>query len=109
MIAPLFLVLAPRTGRAIVVDDVTARVSVLDARSGAILHTIHVGPEPVAALVDERAGHALVISLGGGTEQAPDPWAWVPSWLRRRLPVLPQRAPGPRTVPASVTMIDVTR
>jgi YVTN family beta-propeller protein len=109
MIAPLFLVLAPRAGRAIVMDDITARVSVLDVHSGTILHTIHVGPQPVAALVDERAGHALVISLGGGTEQAPDPWAWVPSWLRERLPVLPQRAPGPRTVPASVTMIDVTR
>jgi hypothetical protein len=109
MIAPLFLVLAPRAGRAIVVDDLTARVSVLDVHSGTILYTIHVAPQPVAALVDERAGHVLIFSLGGGTEQAPDPWAWVPSWLRERLRVLPPRAPGPRTVPASVTMIDVTR
>jgi DNA-binding beta-propeller fold protein YncE len=107
--APVVLALDARASRAIVVANVTARVSVLDAHTGAILHTIPVGPEPMAALVDERVGHALVFNLGGGTEQAPDPWAWVPPWLRRRLPVLPQRAPGPRTVPASVTMIDVTR
>ena len=44
-------------------------VSVLDVHSGTILHTIHVRPEPVAALVDERAGHALVISLGGGRKE----------------------------------------
>ena len=35
--------------------------------------------------------------------------AWLKQRLRHRLPFLPQQAPSPRTIPASVTTIDVTR
>jgi len=38
--------------------------------------------------VDERTGHVFVLN-GPRTVPVPDPWAWLPAWLRRRLPFLP--------------------
>jgi YVTN family beta-propeller protein len=83
-------------------------VRVLDARSGSILHTVALGPDPTAIAVDETTGRVFVASAGG-LVRVPDAWGWVPLWLRRRLPFLPP--PGPRThwVPGSVTVLDATR
>ena len=66
-----------RAGRAFVVSasiDTTnasvngltgqGRVSVLDARTGALLRTVNVGPGSVTLAVDERAGHAFVANMG---------------------------------------------
>jgi YVTN family beta-propeller protein len=84
------------------------RVSVLDTRSGAVLRTVPVGLAPGDVAVDERAGRAFVLNLGG-TVHVTDAWAWLPSWLRRRLPFVPRQAPGARTVGGSVTVLDTTR
>jgi hypothetical protein len=48
-------------------------------------------------------------SAGGGTVRVPNPWGWVPPWLRSVLPFLPPGLPRTRTVPASVTIIDTSR
>jgi YVTN family beta-propeller protein len=42
-------------------------VTVLDARSGAIQRTVHVGLSPLAIAVDERVGRAFVVSYGSDT------------------------------------------
>ena len=84
------------------------RVSVLDTRSGAVRRTVPVGIAPGDVAVDERAGRALVLNLGG-TVHVTDVWTWLPSWLRWWLPFLPRQAPGARTVGGSVTVLDTTR
>lgn len=93
-----------RTGRLVVtIGDASAQagtlagpglVGVLDGRSGILLRTIRVGSGPRAVAVDERTGHAIVVT-SGGTLPAPATWRWLPAWLRQGLPVLP--SPGLRT------------
>ncbi len=107
VVAHLSVALDERSGRALVTNYDTATVTTLDTRTGAVLHTTHVATAPVAALIDQRAGHALVMSLGGGAQQVPDPWRWMPSWLRRRVSFLP--LPRHRTTPSMATLLDVTR
>jgi DNA-binding beta-propeller fold protein YncE len=58
--------------------------------------------------VDERAGQAFVTTYGRRVVPPLDPWAWIPSSLRRRLPFLPA-PPAPHFAAASVTMIDATQ
>jgi DNA-binding beta-propeller fold protein YncE len=41
-------------------------VLMLDARTGALLHTIPVGGAPLALAVDERTGRAIVLGTNGG-------------------------------------------
>jgi len=65
-------------------------VGVLDGRSGAIPRTIRVGIGPRAVAVDERTGHAVVVT-SGGTLPAPTTWGWLPVWLRQGLPVWPRQ------------------
>lgn len=132
--------------------DGTGSVSVLDATSGRLLHTVGLPQPPRAVAVDARTGHlfiaagrptapaapgqivvldgrrgapvraialplpsALVLDAPAGrlfviddatTVPVVDPWAWLPTWLRRRVPVLPAPAPA-RSVPASMTTLDV--
>jgi DNA-binding beta-propeller fold protein YncE len=83
-------------------------VSVLDTRSGAVLRTVPVGLAPGDVAVDERAGRAFVLNLGG-TVPVTDAWRWLPSWLRQRLPFVPRQASGTRMVGGSVTVLDTTR
>jgi len=84
-------------------------VGVLDGRSGALLRTIRVGSGPRAVAVDERTGHAVVVTCGG-TLPAPATWGWlpVPAWLRQGLPVLPSPGPRTRTTSPSVSVLDLT-
>jgi DNA-binding beta-propeller fold protein YncE len=82
--------------------------SILDARTGAILHTLPVGAAAHGMAVDERNGRVLVIN-GPGFVILPDSWAWLPAWLRRRLPFLPPPGRQSRAVPGGVTTIDPTR
>jgi hypothetical protein len=58
--------------------------------------------------LDGPARRALVFNVGGGTVRVPDLWGWVPPWLRRVLPFLPRAPSRTRTVPASVTIIDIS-
>jgi DNA-binding beta-propeller fold protein YncE len=101
-----------RAGRVVVLTGglpgTINHVSILDARTGAILHTLPVGVAAHAMAVDERNGHVFVIN-GPGFVILPDSWAWLPSWLRRRLPFLPPPGRHSRPVPSGVTMIDPTR
>jgi DNA-binding beta-propeller fold protein YncE len=84
------------------------QVSMLDARSGAILSSAAAGWGPIAVAVDERTGHAFVANAGGAM-RIPDFWGRVPSWIRGWLPFLPHPSFRTRPVPASVSVIDTTR
>jgi YVTN family beta-propeller protein len=83
-------------------------VRVLDARSGSILRTVTIGPDPRAVAVDEAIGRAFVVS-GGGRVRAADAWGGVLLWLRRWLPFLPPLGPRTHWVPSGVTVLDATR
>lgn len=83
-------------------------VSVLDARSGAIMHTIPVGVNPTTLQVDERTARAFVVNSGGQIPVA-GRWDWVPEWLRRWMPFLSQPRPRTRVVPGSVSVLDTSR
>jgi DNA-binding beta-propeller fold protein YncE len=84
------------------------RVVVLDERTGAFLQTIMMAPAPVSVAVDEATGHVVVLT-DGGQAPIPDRWSWLPPWLRRRLPLLPPRPSAVRTLPPSVSVLDITR
>ncbi len=85
------------------------RLWVVDARTGAVLRTLPVGVAPFVVALDAHARRALVLSSGGAPVAAPDPWGWLPPWLRRALPFLPQHAPAARVAPPSMTVIDTSR
>ncbi len=86
------------------------RVDVLDTRTGRLLRTLSVGVAPGAVAVDERVERLYAATRGGlVTTQAPDPWGWLPSWLRRRLPFLPSGGTRTRIVPPGVSVLDLTR
>jgi DNA-binding beta-propeller fold protein YncE len=113
---PAALAVDQRRGRVVVVGAGTVsggtatrpgRVSVLDARRGAILSSAAAGWGPIAVAADERTGHALVTNAGGAM-RVPDFWGRVPSWVRGWLPFLPRPSFRTRPVPASVSVIDAT-
>ncbi len=116
---PTSLAVDEHTGRILVVSAGTtdntgvftdaSRVSVLDGRSGALLRTVPLGAGYGSIAVDTQAHRAVVIMSGGQVAPGPDAWGWVPTKVRRALPFLPQRAPGPRTQPARVSVLDITR
>ena len=77
---PLLRIVPVLGGTAVAVDERTARVfvmcsscghgladrvSMLDARSGAVLRTVRVGGSPQAIAVDTTAGHVFVANQGG--------------------------------------------
>ncbi len=90
------------------VFDGSGTVSVLDGRSGALIRTLPVGLTPGAIAIDGRTDRALVLDNGGAVA-ANDPWAWLPGWLRGRLPFLPAPNPPPRVVPSGVDIVDLPR
>lgn len=83
-------------------------LSVVDSRSGAVLHTVPVGVAPGDIAVDERAQRAIVLNMGGPVQRR-DGWSWLPLWLRQRLPFLPQQVAATQTVPSTVTLLDTAR
>ncbi len=85
-------------------------VSVLDATSDAVRRTITLDTSPRAIAVDERTGHVFVVNDGSFVPlPIPDPWAWIPGWVRRWAPFVPPPPSGTRTVPASLSVLDVAR
>lgn len=92
--------------------DAGGTIYVLDARDGAILHQVAVGPNPVAVAASTigqgRAteGRILALSIGGAVP-APDPWEWLPGGVRRLLPFIPR--PGLTLAPGSVAVLDASR
>jgi DNA-binding beta-propeller fold protein YncE len=87
-------------GRGVV--TVRGSVSVLDARSGALLRTLTAGLSPQAVGVDERSGRAFVVDRGGKLVR--DDWNWLPSWMRGYPPF--SQTPQVVTVPGSIEIID---
>lgn len=79
-------------------------ISVLDARDGAVVRTVAVGVDPAMVRVDERTGRAFVLNKGGDVP-VPDRCAWMPGWLRRKVPFLPQHAPGTHHVSGGVSVL----
>src|SRR5438128_7764804 len=106
---PAAVAVDPRTDRVVVANGGDASVSVLDARRGAVLRAVAVGAQPLAVAVDARTGRAFVVNYGGTVRE---PATWSGQWLqrlRRWLPWLPQSVPVVRSVPGSVSVIDVSR
>ena len=105
-----------RTGHVFVVDNGmmggpgaftrSGSVIVLDGRTGARQSVMPVGVDAGPLMIDEQAGHAIVVN-NGGTVRADDAWGWAPTWLRQRLPFLPPPV-GIHTVSASVSVLDAT-
>lgn len=83
----------------------------LNAHSEDVPRTVTVGVNPFALVVAALPGRVFVLD-GGDTigGRAADGWAWLPSWLRQRVPFLPP-PPGntDRVVPPDVEVLDATR
>jgi len=79
---------------------------VFDAHSGALLRTLPTGVGPVAMGIDDGTGHVVVLDAGG-TVAVPDPWGWMPGWVRHAVPFL--TVPRMHNVPSSVHVLDPAR
>ncbi len=106
--APDDLAFDHKTDRLFVVNATLDRVDVLNAANGDVERTIHVESHPSSLAIDSTMGHVFVATQGGRVG-IPDPWRWVPPWLRSRIPFLPRPQTGARTVPASVIIVDESR
>ncbi len=115
---PVAVTVDAARGRVLVLNHGTTRrgspaladgsVSVLDARTGTLRATIPVDADPVALAVDDRTGRVIVVT-GPTTVLAPDPWGWLPPWIRQHLPFVLGAATLLRLVPAAVRALDPTR
>lgn len=114
--SPAAIAVDERAGRVFVAVGATDRtgapigpsnVTVLDARNGHVLQTIPLAMPPTALLVDEQAGHVVVV-MGGGAPQTSDTWGWIPPSLRRWLPFLPPSHPSTHVSPSTVRLLDAT-
>jgi DNA-binding beta-propeller fold protein YncE len=101
---PAALAVDERTGRVLVAAD--GSVQVRDGASGRLLRTIATGVNPSAMAVDGRSGRAILIR-GDGAARDPDAWAWVPGWLRARLPFVPRPSIHFHAIPAGVSIFDL--
>jgi len=103
---PAALAVDERTGRVLIATD--GAVQVRDGASGRLLRTIATGGVPLALAVDGRLGRAILIR-GDGAARDSDAWAWVPGWLRARLPFVPRPSVHFHAIPASVSIFDLTQ
>jgi len=83
------------------------KLQVVNLRTGAILRTIPVGIAPRAVIVDQQANQ--VVDSGGGQQAVRAPLAWLPYGLRQRLPFLSTSGWDARTVPGTITVLDLER
>ncbi|HWE63723.1 MAG TPA: hypothetical protein VHB98_18570 [Chloroflexota bacterium] len=84
----------------------SGRLLVLDERTGALLKTIAVGPDPVAIALDPVDHRAYVVNAGGQVHTNVA-WSWVPGWLQHWASFLPK--PGTQVQQGSVTVINTTQ
>ena len=106
--------ISPRRRRALVASTTPtgnasgpAMARLVDTSSGTLLWSRAGGVGPVALAVDDQAGYAIVLTQGG-TVQSADPLRWLPRWARR-LPFIPASPPAQRTIPAQMTVLDLSR
>ncbi len=120
----------PGAPEAIAVDDATGRVLVvvghqralpqgtaagatalcaLDGATGRLRRVLPLAVSAHARLyLDGRARRALVLLDGVPRARQPDPWRWLPAWLRARLPLA--SAPiAARPDATTVSVVDTTR
>jgi YVTN family beta-propeller protein len=83
-------------------------VSVLDARSGSLLHTIGVGRHPISLAVDEATARLFVVNTNAGCVRTPGLWQYVPSFARWLMPFLPGPPKPTCNMPGTVTVIDTS-
>jgi YVTN family beta-propeller protein len=57
------MAVSERLDRALVTDSREGTVSLLTLRRGQVLHTLPVGPVPLAVAMDEHTGHAFVVNV----------------------------------------------
>jgi DNA-binding beta-propeller fold protein YncE len=72
---------------------VNERIAVLDTRTGALLRTISLGHVGYVLAVDTGTGH-LVATYDTMAAAPADRYAWLPGWLRPRLPWIPPPPPS---------------
>ena len=75
-------------GRAFGAGATDSTLVVLDARDGAVLRTIPLGQPATLLAVDSVSGH-LVMGVSSIQVGPTDPWSWVPSAVRSRIPAIP--------------------
>jgi len=85
-------------------------ISLLNEQTGVIQSVVSVAAPLTARTlaVDSRAGRVFTLN-DGVASTAQDPWGWMPSWLRTRLPFLPAHPVRTRPVPARVTVLTMPR
>lgn len=105
---PLSAALDARHGR-LVVADAQGTIDIVDTRGARLVHTLPAVPSNMTAVaLDEATGRAFV-AHGHGLVAVPDRWAWLPAWLRSRLPFVPRPEAPYRDMPAGITVVDDTR
>ncbi len=90
----------PGVGTITLLDESTGRIQNI-ARVAATLN------ERTLA-VNNRTGRVFTLHEGV-TSATQDPWGWIPSWLRTRLPFLPAHPVRTRPVSANVTVLTMPR
>jgi len=85
-------------------------LTVVDERRGTIMRRVLVNVNPTGLTFDEQTQHLFIAYQGSPiTPPTPDPWNWMPSWLRSRLPFIPLiprgASPSP-AVPGGVSVLD---
>lgn len=103
---PVAMAVDARHHRVVVVNRNGLGVRLLDSRSGDDAGRAQVGVNPAAVAVDARTGRAFVVA-SGGTEQAPDPWAWLLDPLHHVFAFIPGPASHIRHGPGNITVIAV--
>lgn len=85
-------------------------MTLLNEQTGVIQSVVSVAAPLTARTlaVDSRAGRVFTLH-DGVASTAQDPWGWMPSWLRTRLPFLPAHPVRTRPVPARVTVLTMPR
>jgi len=105
---PLDAALDARHERLVVADQ-RGLIDILDARTGRLIHEVETVPSTTAnVVIDANAGRAFVLH-GRGFVVVRDQWAWMPAWLRTRVPFVPRQNVSYQDASAGVTIVDDTR
>ena len=72
----------------VMTDGPHTTLSVLDIRKATVLRTISVDGFAESIAIDERSGHIVILAISSGQPPS-DFWGWLPSGLRRSMPLIP--------------------